>query len=540
MESSTTDSGRPRRRAPWHLKITAGAVGLLFAFPASYLLWRNATGSTGESRAEVLERTLGPLWRTIRLAVLVGITTAVLGTLLAWLTTRTELPARRLWRVLLPLPLVYPTFVGAAAFIRTLNPGGLLADLVAKIGIHETPQLRGLLGAWLVLTLFTYPYVYLPVAARLRNLPASLEENSRLLGSSGWSTFQRIVLPQAASAISAGTLLVVLYTISDFGAVQLMRYDTLTRAVWTTRLNNQPLSFALAAVLLVLAILIVGIERFASHRMTAPARAESSRTLLVPLGKWRPFALAATTGVVVLGLAVPAASLADWAIEGIRRDFGGGRELFIDRHDVLGPAWNTAWVSIVTAAIAVAAVLPVAFLVGRYRSRVGSLSNALVTSTFAMPGLLIALAMFFWTLRSSWAAEHLRGTMLVLVFAYTVRFGAQALGAATVAVSAVPLRLHDASRTLGAKRFRRLATVDLPLMAPGLLAGGGLVLLSTMKELPISLLVAPFDFPTLSTKIFHSFEDAFVAEAGILALVLVTLSAILTWLLIVRRADHLD
>ena len=135
MESSTTDSGRPRRRAPWHLKITAGAVGLLFAFPASYLLWRNATGSTGESRAEVLERTLGPLWRTIRLAVLVGITTAVLGTLLAWLTTRTELPARRLWRVLLPLPLVYPTFVGAAAFIRTLNPGGLLADLVLSL-IH--------------------------------------------------------------------------------------------------------------------------------------------------------------------------------------------------------------------------------------------------------------------------------------------------------------------------------------------------------------------------------------------------------------------
>jgi len=536
---STTDR-RVRQRAPWALKTIGTVVGLLFAFPAAYLIWRNVTTDGGETFTDVVDRTRGPLWRTIRLAILVGASTAVLGTLLAWLTTRTDLPGRRLWRVLLPLPLVYPTFVGAAAFIRTLNPGGLVADLVARIGIHDTPELRGLFGAWLVLTLFTYPYVYLPVAARLRGLPASLEENARLLGSSTWSTFRRIVLPQTASAISTGTLLVVLYAISDFGAVQLMRYDTLTRAVWTTRLNNQPLSFALAAILLVLAVAVVVAQRVMSRRLAEPGRAGSGRKLILPLGRWRPAALATTFVVVVLGLAVPAASLADWAISGIRREATGGRELFISADDLLRPAWNTAWISVVTALVAIVFVLPIAYLVGRYRSRLGSMANAVITATFAMPGLLIALSMFFWTLRNPWAAEHLRGSVVVLVFAYMVRFGAQAVGAATVAVAAVPPRLQDASRILGAGKIRRFATVDLPIMTPGLLAGAGLVLLSTMKELPISLLVAPFDFPTLSTKIFLSFEDAFVAEAGILALVLVGISAILTWLLVVRRADHLD
>jgi iron(III) transport system permease protein len=113
------------------------------------------------------------------------------------------------------------------------------------------------------------------------------------------------------------------------------------------------------------------------------------------------------------------------------------------------------------------------------------------------------------------------------------------MGTALVAVKTVPEHLHDAAATLGADRWRRFRTVDLPVMRPGLLAASGLVVLSTMKELPISLIIAPIGFPTLTTRIFGSFEDAFVAEAGIMALVLVCASGFLSWILVLRRADHL-
>ncbi len=539
MEFLTSKKLRHNQRAPLALKVIALISAFLFACPAIYLVWRNITSDSDPLGVLFSEQTLSPLMRTINLTILVTLSAAILGTGLAWLTIRTDMPSRRILKIILPLPLVFPTFVGAAAFIRTLNPGGLANNLVEKIGIEKTLELHGLFGAWLVLTLFTYPYVFLPVAARLKNLSSSLEESARLLGDSSWSTFRKVVLPQIASSLLAGSLLVFLYTISDFGAVQFMRYDTLTRAIWTTRLNNQPVSFALALILLTLAAVAVIIETFVSRRFRKPDATTQVETVLISLGKWKPIAITASWLIVFLALITPTIALGDWAADGLLREFRGGRPLFIDFKDIIEPTINTAWISMLTALIAAAIVLPVSYLVAKYRSSIGNTANAIMTSTFAMPGLLIALSMFFWTLKTSWAAEHLRGTIIILIFAYLVRFSAQALGPAKASVASIPPSLEDASQVLGASKFKRFFTIDLPVVTPGLLAGSGLVLMSTMKELPITLLVAPFEFPTLTTKIFQSFEDAFVAEGGLLALILVLLSAILTWILVIRRADHL-
>ena len=531
---------RRAQRAPLGLSAAAAVVGVAFAFPALYLVWRNITSDTDPLGVLFSARTMQPLQRSLVLAVLVSVTTSVIGTALALVTTRTDLPGARLFRILLPLPLVYPTFVGAAAFIRTLSPGGIASDGLATLSLSDSYELRGLFGAWLVLTLFTYPYVYLPVAARLRSLPGSLEEAARLLGDSSWTAFRRVVLPQIATAISTGTLLVFLYAVSDFGAVQLMRYDTLTRAIWTTRLNNQQISLALSLVLLVLAAASVAGERLVARRFVSPARTQVGHALQLPLGRWRVPSVAGVTLVVLFALVAPVVALGDWAVTGISRDRSGDQTLFLSASDLVEPTVNTAYASALAAVGAVLAVLPVAFLVGRYRSRTGEVANSIVISTFALPGLLVALAVFFWTGEFAWTRSNLRDTVGLLVFAYVVRFGAQAMGSALVATSAVPPRLSDAAQMLGAGRWRRLATIELPLMAPGLLAGAGLVLLSTMKELPITLFVAPFEFPTLTTMTFNNFEDAFIAEAGITSLVLVALSAVLTWLLVIRRADHLS
>ena len=538
----TSEAGRAPIRfsgAPPLLRAAGLLLALVFAFPGAYLVYRNFTEGADSARLLISERTLGPLGRSLRLAVSVSGAALALGTGLAWLTTRTDLPLCRLWRVLLPLPLVFPTFVGAAAFIRTLNPGGLANDLLGHVGVDRTPELRGFLGAWLVLTLLTYPYVYLPTAARLRQLPGTLEESARVLGDSALKVFGRICLPQTATAMGAGTLLVFLYTLSDFGAVQLMRYDTLTRAIATNQLANPPVALALSLVLLVVAALVVVAERRFSRRLPDGTRSQSNRPMIYSLERWRRPALGFVALAAAAGVGAPLAALLDWAADGVVRSVRGGRPLTIDSSDVVDATVNTLGVSALAAAVSVAAVLPIAVLVGRHRSRSGSLAHAIVISTFALPGLLIALSMRFWTLRSDLAFDLFNDTMGLLIFAYVVRFGSLAMGVTLVAVRSVPERLHDSARILGAGRFRRFFAVDLPMMGPGLAAGAGLVLLSVMKELPISLFVSPLGFSTLATRIFGSFEEAFIAEAGIMAVVLVALSFVLTWFLVIRRDDLL-
>ena len=165
--------------------------------------------------------------------------------------------------------------------------------------------MRGFFGAWLVLTLFCYPYVYLPVAARLRQLPKSLEDNARVLGQSAFQTFARVVLPQIGSILAAGSLLVFLYTISDFGAVQLMRYDTLTRSIYTNRLINQPTALALSLLLLLLAAVIVLSERFFSRVTFTSEETLTGEPAIYPLKKWSTPALVIVLLTLLLSIGAP-------------------------------------------------------------------------------------------------------------------------------------------------------------------------------------------------------------------------------------------
>ena len=142
-------------------------------------------------------------------------------------------------------------------------------------------------------------------------------------------------------------------------------------------------------------------------------------------------------------------------------------------------------------------------------------------------------------LRGPAVVAGLYQTLPLLVLAYVIHFGAQSLRASQVAVQALPTAVIDAARTLGAGRLRRLVRVELPMMAPSVLAGGGLVLLSTLKELPATLLLSPPGFRALSTEVWAATNDAFWADASVLALILVLLSGVLTWLLVLRRADAL-
>ncbi len=523
-----------RTRAPWGLSLSSGAVALVFAAPLAYLISRVVVGDVDLGAVLADEVTRDALWNTVVLASLVAVSAAVVGTGLAWVVARSDIPGRRILAVLVPLPLVFPSFVGALALKASVAPGGLLESLLAPVGIDRLPQVDGLVGSWLVLTLFTYPYVQLPVAARLRALSPSVEESARILGRRPLAVFFQVVLPQARTAIAAGTLLVFLYAISDFGAVDLLGYPALTRVIYANRVLRRDLAMALGLVLALLALAVTVSERRVGRRGVAAPAVRTKRSLTVPLGAWRWPTFALVVFFLLNALAAPIASLVHWT----RRGLSSG-SLDLAEADLWTPIVNTAGIALVTALVAVVAVLPIAFLGARHRSRIAGPAQTMVVAGFALPGIVIALSMVFLALNTP-VLDGLYQTFPLLVLAYVVHFGAQSVRSAGIAVGSVPGRLDDAARMLGADRWRRLVRIDLPLMVPGLAAGAGLVLLSTMKELPATLLLAPTGFETLATRIWGSTEANALAEAGLTALALLAVSGALTWVLVVRRADLLD
>ena len=525
-----------RSRAPLPLTVLAVAVAAVFASPVVFVAWRAAT--LDSDLGNVIGESVGPAWRTIQLALIVSIASGGLGTSLAWLITRTDVPGARMWRVLAPLPLVFPSFVGAAAFIASLGPDGVLRDALQIVSYHPPRRFRGLGASVLVLTAFTYPYVYLPVAARLATLPPQIEESCRLLGDHAVRSFVRVVMPMIRGSIGGGMLIVFLYCLSEFGAIQLLGFDTLTRVVYASRLADRAVSFAAATILVVMAIAAITAERRLRGSLGNRAVVAGRRNRPIRLGRWRAPAFAFVVAVLATALVVPVTALAQWAWRVIAESDDRWAALGHELERLGEPAWTTAWLSVIAAALAVAAVIPVAVLSTWFRSRAAATLTGAVLAGFAVPGVVIALSLAFWALNVPGFLRFYQ-TVPLLLLAYVVHFGSQALRSAETSVAAVPRRLDESALLLGASPLRRAATVHLPLMLPGLLAGGGLVLLSTLKELPTTLLLAPIGYTTLTTKVWGSFTDGFLAEAGFGSIALVAASAVLTWALILRRVSHL-
>ena len=510
-------------------------IGVVFMGPFAYVVSRNLDLGTDLGSLLLSQSTWGPLRRSLLLGFVVSASTAAIGTGLAWLTIRTDLRGRRVWRILAPIPLVFPSFVGATALIAGFATGGLVEDLIAPLGVVDLPDMKGFRGAWLVLTLFTYPYVYLPVAARMASLPPSLEESARLLGRKPVTVFLTVVLPQVWSAVLAGTMLVFLYTISDFGAVSLLGYSTLAEQIYADQLFDQARSMGLALILGVTALCVVTVERALERRRAQVEVARSHEPLIVPLKGWGIPALVVVAAFLGNALIGPVAVLGFWAWRGLTTNIDSVG-LGVDVGDLLGPALRTAEVGLITAVVAIAVVLPIAWLTGRYRSRIAGAANSMVVAGFALPGVVIALSLVFWAIDAPIIGRWYQ-TLPLLIVAYVLHFGAQASRAAHVAVETVAENLSDAAATLGANRSRRFLTVELPLMAPGLFAGAGLVMLSTMKELPATLLLAPIGFDTLATEVWAAGERGALSQGAVASLALVAVSSVLTWAVVLRRLD---
>jgi iron(III) transport system permease protein len=496
-----------RRRVPRLLALLGAVVGVILLLPVAFLVnqARQAGWST-LTRLMFRHLTVTLLWNTVRLSIAVTILSAVAGVGAAWCIERTNLPGRRIWAVLVVLPVAIPDFV------------------VGYTWISIAPAVHGYWGAVLVMTLGLYPLVFLPVAAALRSTDPALEEVARSLGLGRLETFTRVTLRQIRPALLGGCLVVSLAILAEFGAFEILRFQTFTTVIFSEFqvAFDAPAASALALVLVALSLVALGGEAAATGRgrvartgplaTRIPARARLGRAT-VP-------AVAGMAVLIGLSVGVPVGTIIYWLVRGGSSTLPG--------ISIMSATWHTAAYAAGAALLSTAAALPVALLSIRHRGR---LSMLLERSTFivqALPGLVIALTLVLFSVRyARWVYQSSE----LLVLAYAILFFPLALIAVRASVAQAQPRLEEVARSLGLKGPAVLARVTLPLIGPGLAASFCLVFLSAVTELTATLLLIPTGVHTLATEFWAFTSNVSYGAAAPYAAMLVAIAAVPSYVL---------
>lgn len=495
------------RRSPSKTLVVASAVvvvGLLLpllfiVLQASHAGWHDVFRLLFRRLTRVL------LINTIELAALVSAACAVLGAGAAWVVERTDLPLRRMWAVLVVLPVAIPDFVVGYAWNSIY------------------PAVHGMAGATLVMSLALYPLVYLPVAAALRRSDHREEEVARSLGLGPLATFVRVTLRQVRPALTGGCLLVCLALLAEYGAFEIVRFQTFTTTIFNQFQNGGPQSIptgsGLSLVLVLIGLVVLAGEGAVSTRGRlgsaggATGHRDSGRVRLGVRGK-----TASMVGLGVLvgaGVGVPLGILGYW--------MEASHATTVPGDSIWGALLSTASYSAAGALVATVAALPVALLAVRFRS---ATSVVMERSTFisqCLPGVVLALALGYFALHYF---PRLYQTGPLLVAAYAILFFPMALVCVRASVAQAPRQLEEVARSLGQRPAGALVRVTLPLVAPGLAAGFCLVFLSAVTELTATLLLAPDGVRTLATQFWAYETNSSYGAAAPYAVVIVALAAL--------------
>lgn len=516
-------------RPPLFLVVTAALTAVAIALPLTYLVIRTA-GVGGEQLLALVSapRTVTVLLNSAGMAAAVTLFSALISVPLAFLTVRTDLPGRRFWLIVTTLPLAVPSYVGSFALIAAFGPrGSLLQLLLEPLGVQELPEIYGWPGTILAITLFTYPYLLLSVRAGLQGIDPAMEEAARSLGHSHSSTFFRVILPQLRPSLVAGSLLVALYALRDFGTPSLMRFDAFTRVIFIQYKSsfNRNLAAALALMLVGLVLVILWLEYKARSRAAYYSRGSTSRRLraLVKLGGWKWPALLFCVAVISLSLVLPVGVTLFWLLRGLTN---GNAYDGAPLEEVVQAALNSIWAAGLVAVVATLCALPVAILSVRFPSRITTTIERCSYIGFGLPGIVVALSLVF--LGANYL-PWLYQTLPMLVFAYLVLFLPQSVGTVRSSLLQVNPQLEESARSLGKTPWQTLKKITLPLVRPGVLSGAMLVFLTAIKELPATLLLAPIGFDTLATEIWKATENVSFSDAaaGALAMLLVSIGSTL-------------
>jgi iron(III) transport system permease protein len=466
---------RAGRRAsrPVALLAAATAVAALMAVPLVFLLIEAAGAGPAELKSLIFRPlTWSLLWNTVRLSAVVTVACAVIGTAAAWCVERTDLPGRRVWAVLVVIPLAIP-------------------DFVVSFGWNSLwTWAHGFTGAVIVMTLAVYPLVYLPVAASLRGADPGQEEVAPSLGVSRVRTFARITLGQAKGAILGGCVLVALVLLAEFGAFEILGYQTFTTEIFTEFHGYSfAASCALSLVLVLLSLLVLageGALRGRGGRVTRTGPMTQRVTL--------PPALSGGANVSLLNAAVHTAG------------YGGAAGV-----------------------LATVLAFPVALLAVRQAGRGRHLLERSTYLVLGMPGVVVAFALSYFTER--YLAGFGYGTAALLVACYAIMFFPLALVGVKASLARAPVSLDEVARSLGQRRLAVLCRVTARLAGPGLVAAFCLVFLSAVTELTATLLLIPTGTQTLATQFWSYETNLSYSQAAPFALVMMVVAAVPSYLL---------
>jgi iron(III) transport system permease protein len=508
---------------PLGLTLASGAVAALVVTPLTWVVLAAIDVPPGEAYELLTRETTVDVF--VNSAVMVSAVTVLcvaVGVPLAWLTVRTDLPFSRFWSVAVTLPLVIPSYLGAFAFISAFGPRGRLQDALAPYGVERIPSIYGLEGTIFILTLYTYPYVFITTRASLKRLDTQLVDAARTLRHDRWAAFRRVVVPQIRPAVAAGTLLASLYALADYGTPALMRYQVFTNVIFTEQRYNPDLAALLSLQLVGVTAFILAVEYRTRGSERLYTRQGGYRGDAVSLGRWRWPATLVPAVVATLALAVPIGILLLWLVDGGTASRAG---VAFDPIYALHSVEMAFWAALAAGLLG----LPVAYLSARHRGRLSGLLERATYVGYAIPGVVVGLALVFFSTRTGSvlpAGVELYHTLPLLIFAYVVRFIPQSVGSTRASFLQVDPKLPEAARTLGRTSLGAFRSVTFPLVAPGLLAGVALVFLTTMKELPVTLMLRPSGYETLVTFIWAARKNYAYGEAALPALLLVGISAL--------------
>jgi iron(III) transport system permease protein len=500
------------------LQVLTLAVAAFILLPLAYVTSQALSADSAVWTRLWTTRIPELLTNTIRLAAGVACLTLLLGVSTAWFVTRVELPGRRFWEGALVLPLAMPTYVLAYIYAYLLGFGGPVEQLWQVVA---GPQARifsphSYLGATLVMTLDTFPFVYLLSRSALLNMNVSFEEASRASGISRLKTLWLVTLPLMRPSIAAGLALVILYVVSDFGAVSLLRYQTLTYAVFqqmTGRSDNTAASI-LSLLLVALALLFLVTERWFRHRSRFYQTTGRYRQPERHHYGWLGTSLITAYLAVVVGaaFALPAYLLVAWSLT-------PDAQATIDAR-FFRFLWNSGFLAACAATAGVLVGLPLAYMASRRPNwlNLGCLQAAY--AGYVLPGPVAALAVLVLCLNLT---PILYGSVVVLIVAYVIHFLPAGLQSLEPALQQITPNLEEVARTLGLGVRQTWQRVTLPLMRNGFIVAWVLMFLQTMKELPATLLLRPVGFDTLAIRVWMEASEEYYRLAAPSALLIVLL-----------------
>ena len=524
--------------------LAAVLIAALVMLPVGAVAWM-ALNPTDNIWPHLLSTVLPRyLANTAILALGTGLLSAAMGAGAAWLVSMYDFPGRRGLEWLLLLPLAVPAYIGAYALADFLDYSGpVQTALRGWFGWESArdywfPRIRSIEAAILVLSAALYPYVYLLTRAALHEQSGSAYEVARALGTGPWGLFRRLGLPLARPAIVAGSAIAMMESVADYGVVSYFNVQTLNTGIFTTWLERRNAGGAaqIACVILLVVVVLALWERFGRRNARYHQNARQPR----PIMRQRLGGLAGAAAMLAcflpfaLGFLLPVGVILNYALAYPQGWVTPGLGL---------AAWHTVSLGAVAAVLTVLLALIMVYGVRLSGRSLPRLLLPITTIGYAAPGAVLAVGILiplaaldhrvadFWlNLTGTDPGLILTGTGFAMIFAYLVRFFAIGQGAIDGAFTRVPPSLPMAARSLGRSNLGTLRDLYLPLMRGSVGSALLLVFVDCSKELPATLLLRPFNYETLATRVFEkaSLEDlGNAAPAALLVMAMGLLAVVL-------------